>query len=64
MEKEKNPWTSKSSAVKYDNPWIKVTEHQTINAAGGDGIYGVVHYKNKAIGIIPLDVNYNTWLVG
>ncbi len=64
MEKEKNPWTTKSSAVKYDNPWIKITEHQTINASGGDGIYGVVHYKNIAIGIIPLDENYNTWLVG
>ena len=60
----KNPWKTLSSEVKYDNPWIKVTEHQTINAAGGDGIYGVVHYKNIAIGIIPLDENYNTWLVG
>ena len=64
MNEEKNPWTSNSSAVKYENPWIKITEHQTINAAGSDGIYGVVHYKNIAIGIIPLDENYNTWIVG
>jgi len=60
----KNPWKTLESEVKYDNPWIKITEHQTINADGGDGIYGVVHYKNIAIGIIPLDENYNTWLVG
>jgi len=60
----KNPWKTLSSEVKYDNSWIKVTEHQTINADGGDGIYGVVHYKNIAIGIIPLDEDYNTWLVG
>jgi len=60
----KNPWQTLKSEVKYDNPWIKVTEHQTINAGGGDGIYGVVHYKNIAIGIIPLDEDYNTWLVG
>ena len=60
----KNPWKTLNSEEKYDNPWIKVTEHQTINSAGGDGIYGVVHYKNIAIGIIPLDKNYNTWLVG
>jgi len=64
MDEEKNPWTSKSSALKYENPWIKITEHKTVNAAGNDGIYGVVHYKNVAIGIIPLDENYNTWLVG
>ncbi len=62
--KENNPWETLKSEVKYDNPWIKITEHQTINADGGDGIYGVVHYKNIAIGIIPLDDNYNTWLVG
>lgn len=60
----KNPWTTRKSEIKYDNPWIKITEHQTINAGGNDGIYGVVHYKNTAIGIIPLDEDYNTWLVG
>jgi len=59
-----NPWKTKKSEVKYDNPWIKITEHQTVNAGGSDGIYGVVHYKNIAIGIIPLDEDYNTWLVG
>jgi 8-oxo-dGTP pyrophosphatase MutT (NUDIX family) len=64
MREEENPWKTKHSEVKYDNPWIKITEHQTINANGGYGIYGVVHFKNIAIGIIPLDENYNTWLVG
>jgi len=59
-----NPWATISKEIKYDNPWIKITEHKTINADGGDGIYGVVHFKNLAIGIIPLDDNYNTWLVG
>lgn len=64
IDETKNPWKTLKSEVKYDNPWIKITEHQTINADNGDGIYGVVHYKNIAIGIIPLDENYNTWLVG
>jgi 8-oxo-dGTP pyrophosphatase MutT (NUDIX family) len=35
-----------------------------INPAGGKGIYGKVHFKNTAIGIIPLDHENNTWLVG
>lgn len=60
----KNPWKTKNSELKYNNPWISVTEHQVVNAAGNDGIYGTVHFKNIAIGIIPLDENNNIWLVG
>jgi 8-oxo-dGTP pyrophosphatase MutT (NUDIX family) len=60
----KNPWKTLSGEVKYDNKWITVTEYQVINPAGGKGIYGKVHFKNKAIGIIPVDHELNTWLVG
>jgi 8-oxo-dGTP pyrophosphatase MutT (NUDIX family) len=60
----KNPWTTLSSKEIYDNKWIQVVEHQVINPAGGQGIYGKVHFKNKAIGIIPIDNHGNTWLVG
>lgn len=35
-----------------------------INPAGGKGIYGKVHFKNKAIGIVAVDQENNTWLVG
>lgn len=61
---EKNPWTTLSGEEKYDNRWINVTEYQVLNPAGGKGIYGKVHFKNKAIGIIPVDKDGNTWLVG
>lgn len=64
IDENKNPWKTVSSEVTYENPWIKVTESKTINAAGGDGIYGVVHFKNIAIGVIPLDEDNNTWLIG
>jgi 8-oxo-dGTP pyrophosphatase MutT (NUDIX family) len=60
----KNPWTTLSGEAKYDNKWINVTEYQVLNPSGGKGIYGKVHMKNKAIGIIALDENNNTWLVG
>ncbi len=59
-----NPWKINESKVVYNNNWIKVTEHQVINPAGKNGIYGVVHYKNTAVGVIPLDEENNTWLVG
>jgi len=59
-----NPWSTLSSHEVYNNNWIQVEEHQIINPAGGKGIYGKIHFKNKAIGIVALDENNNTWLVG
>lgn len=64
MSHTDNNWQTLSSAQQYDNPWISVTEHQVINPGGGKGIYGVVHFKNLAIGIIPIDEKGYTWLVG
>ena len=64
QEEIKNPWTTLSGEIKYDNRWIQVTEFQVLNPSGGKGIYGKVHFKNKAIGIIALDEHDHTWLVG
>lgn len=59
-----NPWKTLRSEEKYNNPWIKVVEHQVINPSGNQGIYGAVSFKNIAIGVVPLDEDNNTWLVG
>lgn len=64
METQKNPWKTLSTRFIYENPWIHIREDQVINPGGGKGIYGVVHMKNKAIGIIPLDKEGYTYLVG
>lgn len=64
MNFEENPWQTISSQKIYENPWIALTEHQVINPGGSKGIYGQVHFKNLAIGIIVLDELDNTWLVG
>lgn len=63
-DKSANPWITLSKKNIYDNPWINLEEHQVINPAGGKGIYGKVHFKNIAIGIVALDNENNTWLVG
>jgi len=60
----KNPWQTLNIEERYDNPWINITHRKVINPSGGPGIYGVVHFKNTAIGILPLDEDYNTWIVG
>ncbi len=64
MDETKNPWQTLSSEIKYDNNWIRVIENKVINPAGNLGIYGVVHYKNIAVAVIPLDEENNTWIVG
>lgn len=65
MTKErKNPWSFISSKNIYDNPWIHLQEDQIINPAGKPGIYGKVCFKSQAVGVIPVDEEANTWLVG
>ncbi|MCU0430791.1 MAG: NUDIX hydrolase [Cytophagaceae bacterium] len=61
---EENPWQTQSSKEVYSNPWISLTHREVINPSGGNGIYGVVHFKNKAIGIVPVDEEGYTYLVG
>ena len=62
--KEKNPWKKLSGKNIYNNPWISLDEDKVINPGGGKSIYGKVHFRNYAIGIVPLDEELNTWLVG
>ena len=59
-----NPWTTLESRPIYDNPWISVREDQVIRPDGQPGIYGVVHYKTRAIGVLPVDDDGHIWLVG
>ena len=51
----KNPWKTLSSKVVYDNPWISVREDAVVHPDGAPGIYGVVHYKNIAVGVLAFD---------
>ncbi|XOV93162.1 MAG: NUDIX domain-containing protein [Bacteroidota bacterium] len=59
-----NTWKKISGKKIYENPWITLDEDQVINPGGGNSVYGKVHFKNYAIGVIPLDEANNTWIVG
>ncbi len=61
---QKNPWTTLQTELKFDTPWISVSKHDVLNPSGKPGLYGLIHFKNLAIGVLPLDDNLNTWLVG
>ncbi|HEX8163737.1 MAG TPA: NUDIX hydrolase [Pyrinomonadaceae bacterium] len=59
----RNPWKTLSSKVVYDNPWIRVREDAVVHPDGGRGIYGVVHYKNVAVGVLAFE-GEDVYLVG
>lgn len=61
---ERGPWKKVSEELRYETPWIAVSHHEVVDPGGQAGIYGVVHFKNLAIGIVPLDEDLNTWIVG
>lgn len=64
MTERDNPWKVLGRKDVYDNPWIRVVENEVIHPAGNPGVYGVVSFKNLAVGIIPLDAEDHTWIVG
>ncbi|WP_461535698.1 NUDIX domain-containing protein [Spongorhabdus nitratireducens] len=60
---QRGPWKRLNSRIAYENPWIQVRHEEVITPGGTEGIYGVVSMKGRAVGIIPLDEQNNTWLV-
>ncbi len=50
----KNPWTVLRSKKIYDNPWISVREDRVLTPTSKAGIYGVVQFKNIAVGVIAI----------
>lgn len=64
IDENKNPWTIIKEDKIYDNPWISVYHSEVLTPGKNKGVYGIVKFKNYATGVIPLDENYNTIIVG
>ena len=64
MSEPSNPWKTLSSRLVYENPWIRVREDQVLRPDGQPGIYGVVEFKNRAVGVLPVEDDGSVWLVG
>src|SRR5690606_13628507 len=60
----RGPWVVRTSRQVYENPWIRVIEHDVLQPGGSPGIYGVCSMKALAVGIVPVDADGSTWLVG
>lgn len=61
---QENPWQTTGTRPVYDNAWIRVREDAVIRPDGAPGIYGVVEFKNRAVGVVPLTREGDTFLVG
>lgn len=57
-------WVELDREVKYSNPWIELRHSNVSFPNGGKGIYGKVHFKNLAIGILALTAKEEIFLVG
>ncbi|MFW6412822.1 MAG: NUDIX domain-containing protein, partial [Oceanicaulis sp.] len=60
----RGPWTIKDERIGYRNPWITVREYDVLKPDGAPGLYGVVDFKNLAVGVVPVFENGDVILVG
>jgi len=58
------PWRRTARRIAYENPWITVWHDDVVRPDGGPGIYGVVHFRTVAAGIVAIDADDRVLLVG
>lgn len=57
-------WARRRRGTAYENPWITVWHDDVIRPDGSDGIYGVVHLANLAVGVVAIDEADRVVIVG
>jgi 8-oxo-dGTP pyrophosphatase MutT (NUDIX family) len=58
------PWRRLARRVAYENPWLTVWHDDVVRPDGSPGIYGVVHFRNVAAGVVAIDGQGRVLLVG
>lgn len=48
------PWTRLTRQLAYANPYIRVHHDTVLTPAGTQGLYGVVEFRGRAVGVVPL----------
>jgi 8-oxo-dGTP pyrophosphatase MutT (NUDIX family) len=64
MSETRGKWRIRSARTVYSNRWIRVREYQTVAPTGADALYGLVHMNNLALGVLPIDEQGRTILIG
>ncbi|HYO42576.1 MAG TPA: NUDIX hydrolase, partial [Candidatus Limnocylindrales bacterium] len=58
------PWRRRTRRTAYANPWIEVVHDEVDRPDGSPGIYGVVRFRNVAVGVVAVDEAGRILLVG
>lgn len=59
----RGPWTVTGERLVYENPWMRVVEHDVIRPDGAPGLYGVMSPRQLAVGVLPIFPDGTTVLV-
>lgn len=57
-------WKIQTVKTVYDNPWVRVRHYTVINPNGGQGVYGLVSPKSRAVGVVPITNDGQVVMVG
>lgn len=52
---ETDPFQIQASHIAYQNPWITVEHQDVLRPDGKPGVYGIVRFANRAVGVLPID---------
>jgi 8-oxo-dGTP pyrophosphatase MutT (NUDIX family) len=55
VDEGRNPWIRRSRRSAYENAWIEVLHDEVVRPDGSDGVYGVVHFRSRALGVVVAD---------
>lgn len=62
--KRVGPWQVTEQTSVYNNPWIEVVDHKVVHPDGSPGQYGVVRFKSRGVGVLPIDSDGMVRMVG
>lgn len=60
----RDPWTRYEQKRLYENPWFTLETQDCLTPNGTPANYTWMHFKNRAVGIIPLHEDGTITLVG
>lgn len=58
------PWKPGVARVAFENAWIRVTDQDVTAPTGRPARYGLVHFKNLAVAVLPIHDDGTVTLVG
>ena len=64
MKSHSGAWRIKSGRTVYETAWVRIREYDAVAPTGAPAHYGMVSFRNLAVGVLPLDTDGSTWLVG